>query len=65
MKGVIVFYMAVSSISSKAELAKRKDDIETNLEEMRNKEIGKDFHFLVIEDPDRDKSEVQVFFKPK
>ena len=50
---------------TKAVENKRNSSIDKNIQELKDKIISEDFYFLVIDDPDREKTEVEVFFKPE
>jgi hypothetical protein len=41
-----------------------KDFLDGNLQKMKNSDLHKGFDIMYIEDPARDKAEVEVFFNP-
>jgi hypothetical protein len=62
MKSLIVIYLPMAS----EEQAKvQNKQTEQDYRKIKNKTIFNDFHLLTIQDPDREKVEVEVFFKPE
>jgi hypothetical protein len=62
MKSVIVIYLPLAS----EEQANFQDkQLMKDSKEIIKKSISNDFHLLTIQDPARNKVEVEVFFKPE
>lgn len=65
MKSVIVIYTPIQYTESSTHERRRRQIQDDNLKNLRDSELAKDFHFIIIEDPDRDKVETEIFFKPE
>jgi hypothetical protein len=65
MKSLLVIYAPLILGATEVHKKARKDAIRDNLMELRTSELSTSFDIVVIEDPDRDKVETQVHFKPE
>ena len=65
MKSLLVIYVPLPFGITDTELKKRKTVITENLMELRTSQLSNDFNIIVIEDPDRQKVETKVHFKPE
>lgn len=65
MKSLLVIFVPRPFGISAAEEKARKAAIQENLTELRTSTLSESFDIIVIEDPNRDKVETQVHFKPE
>jgi hypothetical protein len=65
MKSLIVIYTPTIMGATVVETKKRKELLQEDVKNIKQSNLYEDFHCLVIQDPDRKKVEVEVFFKPE
>ena len=64
MKNVIVFYIPELNGMADAYYKKNNKTLNKNLQEMKKTDIFNEFHIVTIQDPAREKVEVEIFFNP-
>jgi len=64
MKSVIVFYMP-TILGSTEYVQEQREKLNNHLHLLKDTDLGQNFHIIIVQDPDRKKIEVEVFFKPK
>lgn len=65
MKSVIVFYFPIPYTESSTQEKRRKEILNNNYKNLNTSKLVEDFDFVFIEDPDRDKIETEIFFRPE